>query len=284
MKRRAFTLIEILVVVAIIALLAAILFPAFARAREKARQTTCSSNLKQFMLAILMYAQDNDEAMPLAIKHVDQIGPKTAKDNPPTQQFGIHMEIMPYVKSPQAFQCPDDNGFAQASTSGGFPVAAGTKVWEAFGSSYRFAPENFSMFPSSESGMTNPPATPYNFAAPYKYVVAEKDDSAIGTPGNYNVNPPFPMPLSFFGRPTETRVMRCWSAPWETIGYRRGAGFFHPDGTMTAFADGHVKWVNSQARLESFCDGPTWSPQRFASQPNYNVNGDGSCGGERGAN
>jgi len=56
--RRGFTLIELLVVIAIIAILAAILFPVFAQAREKARQTSCLSNLKQSGTATLMYVQD----------------------------------------------------------------------------------------------------------------------------------------------------------------------------------------------------------------------------------
>jgi prepilin-type N-terminal cleavage/methylation domain-containing protein/prepilin-type processing-associated H-X9-DG protein len=60
----AFTLIELLVVIAIIAILAAILFPVFAQAREKARQATCQSNLKQIATAFLMYNQDYDETMP----------------------------------------------------------------------------------------------------------------------------------------------------------------------------------------------------------------------------
>ncbi|MDX1931367.1 MAG: DUF1559 domain-containing protein [Capsulimonadales bacterium] len=59
--RAAFTLIELLVVIAIIALLAAILFPVFAQAREKGRQATCQSNLRQIGLAILMYKADYDE-------------------------------------------------------------------------------------------------------------------------------------------------------------------------------------------------------------------------------
>ena len=53
--RRGFTLIELLVVIAIIAILAAILFPVFARAREKARQTTCTSNQKQIAALVQMY-------------------------------------------------------------------------------------------------------------------------------------------------------------------------------------------------------------------------------------
>jgi prepilin-type N-terminal cleavage/methylation domain-containing protein len=280
----AFTLIELLVVIAIIAILASILFPVFGRVREKGRQTTCLSNLKQFGSAILMYAQDFDEGMPLAVKHIDQVGPRTAQTYG-ASEFGIYTQLMPYVKSTGVFQCPDDSGFEVASTSGGFAVPTGWKVWEAYGSSYRFAPENFSMFPSNESGMTNPPGVTYSFASPRKYAVIEKGDSAIGTAGNYNTNPPFPMTLSFFQRASETRVLRCWSAPWDTggaSGYRRGAGFFHPDGQVVSFMDGHVKWVNSLQRLNSYCDGPTYSPVRFAGQPTYNANGDGSCGGERG--
>ena len=64
-RLKAFTLIELLVVIAIIAILAAILFPVFAQAREKARQTSCLSNLKQIGTGIMMYTQDNEETYPL---------------------------------------------------------------------------------------------------------------------------------------------------------------------------------------------------------------------------
>jgi prepilin-type N-terminal cleavage/methylation domain-containing protein/prepilin-type processing-associated H-X9-DG protein len=65
-KNIGFTLIELLVVIAVIAILAAILFPVFAKVREKARQTTCLSNEKQLALGFLMYAQDYDETLPMA--------------------------------------------------------------------------------------------------------------------------------------------------------------------------------------------------------------------------
>ena len=64
--KRGFTLIELLVVIAIIAILAAILFPVFAKAREKARQTTCISNSQQIAVDILIWAQDHDETLPAA--------------------------------------------------------------------------------------------------------------------------------------------------------------------------------------------------------------------------
>ncbi len=64
MRSRGFTLIELLVVIAIIAILAAIMFPVFAQAREKARQTSCLSNVKQETLGLLMYVQDYDETWP----------------------------------------------------------------------------------------------------------------------------------------------------------------------------------------------------------------------------
>ncbi|MFP3903547.1 MAG: prepilin-type N-terminal cleavage/methylation domain-containing protein [Armatimonadota bacterium] len=84
--RRGFTLIELLVVIAIIAILAAILFPVFARAREKARQSSCLSNVKQITLSLLMYTEDYDETAPFAnitytgVKWMDAVEPYTKND------------------------------------------------------------------------------------------------------------------------------------------------------------------------------------------------------------
>ncbi|NSW58243.1 MAG: DUF1559 domain-containing protein [Armatimonadetes bacterium] len=99
MSRRGFTLIELLVVIAIIAILAAILFPVFARAREKARQSSCSSNAKQLALGHLMYVQDYDEMF--------SGRGKTGGVVPDRSWMKL---IEPYIKNTQIFICPSDSG------------------------------------------------------------------------------------------------------------------------------------------------------------------------------
>jgi len=283
-KFQAFTLIELLVVVAIIAILAALLLPVMGMVREKARQTTCGNNLHQFMQAIIMYTNDNDEMEPFAVVGGNQFGPATSAASG-LPQFGVQDEIMPYVKSQQAFQCPDDHGFTNTSATCGGVACAGKTVYEAYGSSYRFAPENFSHFPTPGATVVNPPATPYVFPASATYGTVIYPDGLNGPPGGpYNRNPPFPLPLSFFANPTGTRVMRCYCAYWEVPDDDPNSPSpFHPNGLMTAFEDGHVKWVVSNAQFNSYCDGPSWSPVRDlpVTSPQYNPNGDGSCGVER---
>ncbi len=115
--RRGFTLIELLVVIAIIAILAAILFPVFARAREKARQASCQSNLKQQALGCLMYAQDYDERYPMNIWTSSSAVPQ-----PPHQRTYAH-NIYPYVKNVQIFECPS------TASTGYTPSAAGSGDW-----------------------------------------------------------------------------------------------------------------------------------------------------------
>ena len=107
--RLAFTLIELLVVIAIIAILAAILFPVFAQARESARQTVCTSNVRQIGLGVRMYVQDYDENFPIFYAYNTQDPTTSARawagDAP---HKGIEVEILPYTKNKDIFRCPDD--------------------------------------------------------------------------------------------------------------------------------------------------------------------------------
>ncbi|MEO7715793.1 MAG: DUF1559 domain-containing protein [Capsulimonas sp.] len=120
-KKSGFTLIELLVVIAIIAILAAILFPVFAKAREKARQIACLSNEKQIGLAIMQYAQDNEELMP----GFNSLYPAELPSTDPNydNQFpGWAGKVYPYIKSKAVFKCPDDPTTAIAPKS---PVSYG---------------------------------------------------------------------------------------------------------------------------------------------------------------
>ncbi len=114
-SRRAahgFTLIELLVVIAIIAILAAILFPVFAKAREKARQTTCVSNMKQLGLALIQYLQDSDEVNPY-------------REDITAGSFSWKNELYPYVKTSAVYICPDNpnSGMNDYNSNPSMPVS-----------------------------------------------------------------------------------------------------------------------------------------------------------------
>ncbi len=112
MRLRGFTLIELLVVIAIIAILAAILFPVFAKAREKARGTACLSNVKQMGNGLTMYAQDYDEVMPAAA--FQTIPALSINDIRMAKWADV---IQPYIKSDQVFTCPSDSANTRTFTS-----------------------------------------------------------------------------------------------------------------------------------------------------------------------
>ncbi|MBC8134791.1 MAG: DUF1559 domain-containing protein [Fibrella sp.] len=123
--RSAFTLIELLVVIAIIAILAAILFPVFAQARDKARQASCLSNIKQLGLAVNMYTQDYDEMFPV---HAYWEGNWDTAAGKAEYWQG---RVLPYIKSLDVFRCPSDADVSKGTVDGS---DAGARVSYAFNS------------------------------------------------------------------------------------------------------------------------------------------------------
>jgi len=118
-RKAGFTLIELLVVIAIIALLAAILFPAFARARENARRASCQSNMKQLSLGLIQYAQDNDSRLL-----------RMSLDSWSSGGY-ILQPLFPYIKSDEVFRCPSAPRTASFNISG-----TGGKTSYGYGSTY----------------------------------------------------------------------------------------------------------------------------------------------------
>ncbi|MFO7947690.1 MAG: prepilin-type N-terminal cleavage/methylation domain-containing protein [Armatimonadota bacterium] len=112
-RKKGFTLIELLVVIAIIAILAAILFPVFARAREKARQSACLSNLKQMGLACLMYVQDYDEMSPAARMYGG---------------LNWYQFLQPYMKNTGILVCPSMKQYGGGKTLG-YSFNTGMGYW-----------------------------------------------------------------------------------------------------------------------------------------------------------
>jgi prepilin-type N-terminal cleavage/methylation domain-containing protein len=108
-SRSAFTLIELLVVIAIISVLAAFLFPVLAKARERARATSCLNNLNQLGLAVQQYTQDWDETLPWAINNADFTKPSSDPVNQPDNPDKVRVKLNPLVKSPGVFRCPSDS-------------------------------------------------------------------------------------------------------------------------------------------------------------------------------
>ena len=299
--RRGFTLIELLVVIAIIAILAAILFPVFQKVRENARRTVCTSNMKQFALSILMYAQDNDEGLMPATVDSWCVGPAALLANPsvsdPTLVPGVgrgpHVFLKGYGASQGMYACPDDSGvgtdpaqlpgqdaagFSDIHTS--LTNMGGTKFSDAYGHSYKFTKENYSLTGCVASGVN------YNCyggikAKPTALLVPL--GSPVGTdslghtyfsgPGAAaGTLPPAVMTLNFYAQPAMTKQFRDQNAPWQAP-FPAGQSRWHSDGANFAFADGHIKFLNYTDALKPtptgagtvseqnrFCDGPTGSP------------------------
>jgi prepilin-type N-terminal cleavage/methylation domain-containing protein/prepilin-type processing-associated H-X9-DG protein len=220
--RLGFTLIELLVVIAIIAILAAILFPIFAKAKEKAQANTCLSNEKQIMLAIIMYCSDYDNVWfdPRTIQN-PQYGPLPPppaipaawNSQPADPQNGPAYSIWPYLKNSDLYVCP-----LSVSYCGARPYTGDWRSVPPWGPRLNYAMNMDS------------PAGAYGSTPPYKLEAwtypAEFCTLADGGPQDFFNN----------------------NTPGCTYN-----GFPHNGGTNVGFLDGHCKWMNKLDPLWNNC-------------------------------
>jgi prepilin-type N-terminal cleavage/methylation domain-containing protein/prepilin-type processing-associated H-X9-DG protein len=252
--RRGFTLIELLVVIAIIAILAAVLFPVFAQAREKARQTQCTSNAKQLGTGLALYVQDYDERLPMGGRGLT--GAETAMNPQPPNRW--HGWIQPYIRSgggsqgrvgqEAVFTCPSKTVFNVSpanrrgygvnnnlmiwgggnDTNGNFVAATGTpKTLAEIGDSAN----TFIICEGSkltQAAITN---TATNLAYEnWKDYEEAASDWQIVPPGNFNNN----------------NLVKYTQAPDASCNQCRRPVARHNGGLNVVYADGHCKWSKIQ--------------------------------------
>lgn len=236
-SRSGFTLIEILVVIAIIAILAAILFPVFSQVREKARATSCLSNVKQLTLGVMQYVQDYDETFPYSA--TEREGGASVTDPATAAQWSIRGKLAPYVPgalstsfSNNVFHCPSALPWPAQSTSGS---TSSSLYWP---SDYGFnineenlpAASASSWFQSNPNYGFNEKVTLAQIQTPSQFLLLA-DASRIYATGAYQPGRGSLAPNGF------------WS-----LGQVASQAAFdarHQGGANVGYADGHAKWCKA---------------------------------------
>jgi prepilin-type N-terminal cleavage/methylation domain-containing protein/prepilin-type processing-associated H-X9-DG protein len=261
---RAFTLIELLVVIAIIAILAAILFPVFAKAREKARQTSCLSNEKQIGLALIQYVQDYDEKFPIGI-----ISGITGANgfNTATNGAGLGWAgaVSPYVKSTGVFKCPDDSTTATAPN---YPISYALNMFAGGAAQAQFAAPAVTVLAFEVTGATAAIGLTDEGRSTASGLTSF---SPIGD-GNIGATSPWGMNQNDYANQANCSGGTCSGSPtWKSgvyISAMGGSQARHDpqptvnSSSMYLFADGHVKFAKGPAVV---CNG--WAPTATTSLP-----------------
>jgi len=223
-RQTAFTLVELLVVIAIIAILAAILFPVFAKAREKARQSSCLSNVKQLGVAYLQYLQDYDETFP---PHVtERTAPAGTPDTLAARApFTYKTKLEPYVKSAQLFKDPSAPHWSAPAAGAGYTTDSATTTTSPTCPPRPTRPGT-SPIPTSGSRTDQP-------GGPRPALVVHRDRRCRPSDGTASRGGMYPQPWAF-DVATQARFLPR-----------------HSGGGNIAYADGHVKWALPDQTWES---------------------------------
>ena len=245
MLRRGFTLIELLVVIAIIAILAAILFPVFSQAREKARQSQCTSNTRNIVMASQQYAQDYDESLPfwqMPCWLPNRLADSYAPPVPIAQE--------PYVRNRQVYKCPStgrDYSWPLAC-AGDDPVANRNKGWWDCGGAYGLAKNRpdwviFTSYGYNEWIMNNVDGYVRiaRIRTPAEFVSWGDSECAVFTPWGMD---------TVWGVTRQGHVIRlAWPEFYDgnnVNAYTDANAGRHLKGSLLGFVDGHSKWYNWQ--------------------------------------
>lgn len=218
MKQRrllGFTLVELMVVIGIIILIAALLFPVFSTAMDKVRQTKCLSSQRQIGQAMSMYANDNDEALP------------PFGDQTPNANYYWDTCLRPYIKSGELVYCPK-----------------GPKTSPSIGANYGQIFKYASALSSNGSWYTNLPTYMSNINDPTRRILCADSRSGlhIYSPKVWLLT----MDYNGNGTPDSHRGVLSNGTPYNNLAIDR-----HTGGLNVTFLDGHVKWYSGEILLNS---------------------------------
>jgi prepilin-type N-terminal cleavage/methylation domain-containing protein/prepilin-type processing-associated H-X9-DG protein len=258
-KGRGFTLLELLIVVAIIAVLAAVLFPVFAQAREKARATACLSNARQVGLAMTMYMQDYDEVILPWFVATGQL-PQLNSPDPEVRRADSKVWsqlVQPYLKNTQALYCPSFNEETLVKNASR-PTCDGPSVSALFPGGYYYS--HFGLAFSLVGGS------------------CRADSPRFAYPGNDIRYAPVKT-LAQIARPSETVILQdnftmqvsqpgaaIWTAFGCECGFDGQGSSRHQQGCNYVFVDGHAKLITGNPRSGPLipCPGARIGKQTFA--------------------